>query len=34
MTMLPVPMINAKPDLVGFVTSLDGSGSTDPLKRD
>ena len=31
MTMLPVPMINAKPDLVGFVTSLDGSGSTDPL---
>ncbi|HEY2747863.1 MAG TPA: hypothetical protein VGL86_24745 [Polyangia bacterium] len=31
MIMLPVPAIAAKPDLVGFTTSLDGSGSTDSL---
>jgi WD40-like Beta Propeller Repeat len=31
MTMVPDPVVTAKPDLVGFVTSLDGSGSTDPL---
>ena len=31
MTILPVPTINAKPDYVGFSTSIDGSGSSDPL---
>jgi hypothetical protein len=31
MLMLPVPAVTAKPDYVGFTTSLDGSGTTDPL---
>jgi len=31
MLMLPVPHVTAKPDLVGFTTTLDGSTSTDPL---
>lgn len=31
MTVMPNAVIAAKPDLVGFTTSLDGSGSNDPL---
>lgn len=31
MLTLPTAMITAKPDLVGFVTSLDATGSSDPL---
>jgi hypothetical protein len=30
---LPKPVIDAKPDLVGFTTSLDGSASKDPAGR-
>src|SRR5439155_14990207 len=29
----PVAVIQATPDLVGFLTKLDGTGSTDPLSR-
>jgi len=31
MLMLPVPQVTAKPDLVGFTTSLDSAGTSDPL---
>lgn len=31
MLMLPVPAVTAKPDFVGFTTSLDGTATADPL---
>jgi hypothetical protein len=31
MLQLPTPVVASKPDFVGFLTSLDASGSTDPL---